>query len=196
MYYSDFDNNGSTETVVAHAKGKKYYPIEDLDGLSSQMISLKKKFTRYRDFAGKAIDEIFDRKALAKAKLFEVHELRSGYLLNQNGYFEFRPFPKELQFSPITEFLVYDFNQDGTEEVLAGGNYFGVKPYHGRFGSFSGALIYNENEVKLGHYFGLDFVEKSVRHLNIIHFKEQPYLLVTFNDESAQVYELIKNTDP
>lgn len=196
MYYSDFDNDGSTETVVAMAKGKEYYPIEDLDGLAGQMIGLKKKFTLYKDFAGKKIEEVFDRKSLAKAKLLQVHELRSGYLINQNGYFEFRPFQRELQMAPITEFLVYDFNRDGDDEVLAGGNYFGVKPYHGRFGGFSGALIYNENEVALGHQLGLDFVEKSVRHLRIIQFDKQPYLLVTFNDESAQVYELINKSNP
>ncbi|MGB5237611.1 MAG: VCBS repeat-containing protein, partial [Flavobacteriaceae bacterium] len=196
MYYSDFDDNGSTETVVALAKEKGYYPIEDLDGLAGQMISLKKKFTQYRDFAGKTMEEIIDPKLLAKAKLLEVHELRSGYLLNQNGYFEFIPFSKELQMAPITDFLVYDFDQDGTQEVLAAGNYFGVKPYHGRFGSFSGALIFNESEVILGHRSGLDFTEKSVRHLNIIHVEKQPHLLVTFNDQSAQVYELINHIDP
>ena len=196
MYYSDFDKNGSTETVVALAKGKQYYPIEDLDGLAGQMISLKKKFTQYRDFAGKTIEEVIDPKLLAKAKLFEVHELRSGYLNNQNGYFEFIPFSKELQMAPITDFLVYDFNQDGVEEVLAAGNYFGVKPYHGRFGNFSGALIFNGDEITLGHRLGLDFTEKSVRHLNLIHVNKQPYLLVTFNDESTQVYELINHIDP
>ena len=192
MFYSDFDKNGSTETIVASAKDNKYYPIEDLDGLSGQMISLKKKFTRYRDFAGKSIEEIIDKSALNEADLLEVHELRSGYLENLGGSFRFIPFPKELQMAPITEFLTYDFDGDGSEETLAGGNYFGVKPYHGRFGRFSGAIINGKNDVILGHEIGLDFQEKSLRHLHIIHHNEQPYLLATFNNEKVQVYELIK----
>ncbi|MEN8800003.1 MAG: VCBS repeat-containing protein [Flavobacteriaceae bacterium] len=193
MYYADFDNNGSTETIVALAKGKKYFPIEGLDGLATQMVDLRKQFTRYKDFAGKSISEIFDPKLLAKAKLWEVHELRSGYLINQNGYFEFKPFPKELQLSPITDFLVYDFDSDGTEEVLTGGNYFGVKPYHGRFDSFAGALIKDQNDIVTGGQLGLDFMQKSVRHLNIISMNERPYLLVTINNDEAQLYELTKH---
>ncbi|MGI9546083.1 MAG: VCBS repeat-containing protein [Flavobacteriaceae bacterium] len=196
MYYSDFDENGSTETVVAIFKDKNYYPIEDLDGLAGQMIGLKKKFTRYRDFAGKTVEEIIDKPALKKAKLLEVHELRSGYLQNDQGKFSFIPFQKELQIAPITNFLVYDFNGDGSEEVLAGGNYFGVKPYHGRFGRFPGAVISAKNEVILGHRIGLDFMEKSLRHLNIIYLNGQAYLLATFNNERAQVYELINNNNP
>lgn len=192
MYYADFDNNGSTETIVALAKGKKYYPIEGLDGLAAQMVGLRKKFTQYKDFAGKSMSEIFDPKVLAKTKLWEVHELRSGYLLNQNGYFEFKPFPKELQLSPLGDFLIFDFDADGTEEVLVGGNYFGVKPYHGRFDSFAGALINDQDDIVTGGHLGLDFIQKPVRHLNIISINGRPYLLVTINDDEAQLYELTK----
>ncbi len=195
MYYSDFDSNGNTETVVATAKDGKYYPIEDLDGLASQMISLKKKFTQYKQFAGKTVEEIFDKEMLREATLYEVHELRSGYLENNNGRFRFVPFEREMQLAPITDFLVYDFNGDGGKEILVGGNYFGVKPYHGRFGSFPGAVITAGNEVILGHNLGLDFMEKSVRHMKIITNNQQPYLLVTFNNEKAQVYELVKHID-
>ena len=91
------------------------------------------------------------------------------------------------------DFLTYDFDQDGTEEVLAAGNYFGIKPYHGRFGSFSGAMIKSKNDVILGYKMGLDLSQKSTRHLNIITLNNQPYLLVTFNNEKARVYELIKH---
>ena len=195
MYYSDFDDNGSTETVVAIEKGGKYYPIEDLDGMAGQMISLKKKFTKYSDFAGKTLEEIIEKNALNKAQLLEVQELRSGYLLNEEGNFRFVPFQKELQMAPITDFLVYDFNQDGKDELLVGGNYFGVKPYHGRFGTFPGAVITDNNEVILGHRLGLDFQEKSIRHMNIITHNKQPYLLVSFNNDSIQLYELIKDID-
>ena len=166
MYYADFDDNGSTETVVALEKNGKYYPIEDLDGLAGQMISLKKKFTKYSDFAGRTVEEIIDRKELDKAQLFEVQELRSGYLLNEEGRFRFVPFQKELQMAPITAFLRYDFNGDGKDELLVGGNYFGVKPYHGRFGTFPGAVITDRNEVILGHH--LDLISRRNQSGNCI----------------------------
>ena len=193
MFYSDFDGNGSTETIVVIPKNGKYFPLEGLDGIAGQIVELRKKFTNYRDFAGKTIEQIFDKETLDNSIVLNVSELRSGYLENNNGKFTFVHFEHELQWGPIMDFLTYDFDQDGTEEVLAAGNYFGIKPYHGRFGSFSGAMIKSKNDVILGYKMGLDLSQKSTRHLNIITLNNQPYLLVTFNNEKARVYELIKH---
>jgi len=193
MYYADFDQNGSTETIVTTKKNGEEYPIEGLKGLADQLVSLRKKFTSYKDFAGKPIQNILDEKDLKKAVVLEVKELRSGYLENNEGKFRFVPFSNELQVAPITTFLRYDFDGDGKEEVLAAGNYFGVKPYHGRLGAFAGAMIKNKNNVILGDRLGLDFAQKSIRHLNILTYNKQPYLLATFNNEEAILYQLINN---
>ena len=87
-------------------------------------------------------------------------------------------------------FLKYDFDKDNQNEVLIGGNYFGVKPYHGRFDSFPGALLKTENNVILGNQIGLDFNQKSIRHLNIITIQNRPHLMATFNNDAVQVYEI------
>ena len=192
MYYDDFDENGSTETILAIAKEGKYYPLEGLQVLSGQLVSLRKKFNSYRDFAGKPVEEVLGKDGLKKAKVLEVSELRSGFLENREGTYTFVPFSAEMQLAPIISLLRYDFNKDGEDEVLAAGNYFGVKPFHGRFGSFPGAVITNKNEVVLGSKIGLDLSQKSARDLNIITLNKQPYLLVTFNNETAEVYKLVK----
>ena len=192
MYYGDFDNNGQTETIITTEKNGKYYPLESLDGLTGQLVSLKKKFTTYADFAGKTIEEIFEKEILKNTTVLEVSELHSGFLRNENGAFSFVPFKNKLQVSPIMAFLCYDFDKDGKEEALAAGNYFGVKPFHGRFDSFSGALIKDENNVILGDEIGLNLTQKSVRHLSIVMLKKQPYLLVTINNNKAEVYKLTK----
>ena len=88
------------------------------------------------------------------------------------------------------DFLSYDFDGDGNREVLAAGNYFGVKPYQGRFDSFPGALIKSEKEIILGNRTGLDLMNKSVRHLSVVSFDNQPYLLVVYNNAAAEVYQL------
>ncbi|MGW9684176.1 VCBS repeat-containing protein [Flagellimonas sp. 2504JD1-5] len=192
MYFSDFDDNGSTETIIVLNKAGKEYPIHDLDDLASQMVSLRKKFNTYKSFAGKEIKEILDTEALKNVQTLSVTELRSGYLKNEAGTFTFVPFSFELQVSPIMAFLSHDFDNDGHAEVLVGGNYFGVKPYHGRFDSFPGALIKNENNVILGNRLGLDFNQKSLRHLGILPFKDKEYLLAVFNNEKAQLYQINK----
>lgn len=190
MYFADFDENGSTETVVTTKKENKYYPIMGLDELSSQMVSLRKKYNSYKDFAGETVNEIFSKKVLDKSKVLNVYELRSGYLNNEGGNYTFVPFKNELQVAPILDFLAYDFDADGKAEVLAAGNYFGVKPYHGRFDSFSGALIKDKNTIISASTLGLDLAQKSVRHLNIISLNKKKYLLITLHNLPVQVYQL------
>ena len=189
MFYSDFDQNGSTETIVAIEKNGEYYPLEGLDELSAQMVGLRKKFLTYKSFAGKPIEGILDEKPLKNSIVLEVNTLESGYMENNGGKYSFVPFKSELQTAPIRAFLEYDFDKDGNTEILAAGNYFGIKPYHGRLDSFSGALIKNINDVILGNKLGLELELKSVRHMGTIDLNGRTYLLVVFNDDKAQVYD-------
>lgn len=191
MYYGDFDNNDQTETIVTTNKNGNYYPIVSFDELTSQLVFLKKRFTTYRDFAGKEIRDIFEKELLTESAVLEVDILASGYLRNDEGQFVFVPFETDLQLAPITAFCVYDFDGDGEMEALAAGNYFGVKPYHGRLGTFSGALIESPTTTVPGYQIGLDMEQRSARHLNIINVGEHPYLLATFNNDKVQLYKLL-----
>lgn len=189
MYFDDFDNNGQTETIVAIAKGSNYYPIHSIDELTGQMIQLRKGFESYTDYAGLTIEEILGKEALEQAQLLEVNELRSGYLRNDKDSFEFIPFDFLLQQSPITAFQKDDFLGTGNPQMLVGGNYFGVKPYHGRFDSFPGALIISENQTELTSEMGLNFSNKSVRSLDTFDMEGQKYLLVVYNDDKAEMFQ-------
>ncbi|MBG6110508.1 hypothetical protein IWX84_001387 [Flavobacterium sp. CG_9.10] len=191
MYYDDFDENGTFETIVAIAKNNQYYTTAGLDELAEQFSGLvKKKFHSYKSFAGKTLEEVFDPKMLEKAKLYEVHNLKSGYLRNDKGKFVFVPFSNKMQVAPITSFVKSNFDSDNKEEVFAAGNYFGVSPYHSRFDGFSGALIKSEKTIYMGNQVGIDLTQKAVRHLDIINFNGKKYLLITINNKPAEVYEL------
>lgn len=190
LFFNDFDGNGQTETVTALEKNGKYYPLESLDGLASQLVFLKKKYNSYREFAGKTMEELFGAELLDNSTLLEVNTLESGFLRNDNGKFNFIPFGSAMQVSPLTVFATGDFDGDGQTEVLAGGNFFGIKPYHGRLDSFPGALLNSENDIILGNELGLDFTKKSVRHLGTVTLNGQVYLLAIFNNDKAQVYKI------
>ncbi len=192
MYYNDFDANGTSETVLAMAKHGTYYPFDGFDVLAGQLPALRKKYTSYKAFAGQSIDEVFSGGALGEGIVYEVHELASGYLTQVDGEYAFVPFGMELQLAPIMAHVIHDFDGDGSSEVLLGGNYFGVQPVHGRFGSFPGALVGREGRVLTGNAIGLDLINHSVRHLNVISLNGKAYLLVTVNDGKAQVYEIVK----
>lgn len=191
MYYGDLDENGSKETVVAIPRKDKYFTLSGLDELTAQMEPLKKKFTDYNSFAGKTIEEVFGD-ALGKATLLTVDELASGYLKKTNGKYRFIRFDQSLQTAPIRKMLAYDFNQDGKKEVLMGGNYFGVKPYHGRFDSFAGAILTQGGKIIQAPELGINFAQKQVSGLNIIKINQTDYLLVTYNNRETELYDLVK----
>jgi hypothetical protein len=191
MYVGDFDNNKKIETIVAIEKKGNYYTLQGLDELTGQLNYLKKKYTTYKSFAGQTVENIFGKETLKNIELLTVTTLASGYLKNNNGKFTFQPFTDvSLQLSPITEILKYDFNADGSDDILLAGNYFGITPYHGKFDSFSGAIIQNNGKVISAEEAGVDFFGKAVKGLNIFKFKNIEYLLVTINNDKIQVYEL------
>lgn len=191
MYYDDFDSNGSFETIVAKEKNGKYYTTMGLDELAEQFSGmLKKKFNSYQSFAGKTLEEVFDPQMLEKAKLYEVHNLKSGYLKNNKGHFVFVPFSNKMQVAPINCFVQTDFVGDSKPEVFVAGNYFGVSPYQSRFDGFAGALIQDQKTILMGESIGIDLTQKAVRHLDIITVNNQKYMLVTINNKPTEVYQL------
>lgn len=190
MYYDDFDENGLPETLLAQEKNGQYYLHYGLDELVSQLNFLKKKFPAYKNFAGKTVSEVIGDDLLAKAEKLEVHELASGYLENTSGKFSFKRFPMELQVAPVKAFLKYDFNADGEEEILIGGNYFGVTPYHGQFGSLAGTMLKKGGKLLNAKEIGVNFTQKAVKDFSIIFIEDKPHLLVTFNNAPVELYNL------
>ena len=191
VYTSDFDGNGQTEPIVAVYKENAYYPLSSTDDLSTQLVSLRKSFSSYNEFAGKSIVEIFSEDQLKAASLYEAEFLGSGFLRNENTVSDqpFIPFENELQTSPINSSLKIK-TRSGEQSLLLGGNYLGVKPYHGKYDTFSGALINKENNVILGSELGLDFKGKSLRALIQLQIENTDYLLAIFNNEALQLYKI------
>jgi len=193
MYLNDYDQNGQSESLIATYKNDAYFCINGLDELAAQWPRIRKKFSSYEAFAGKSISEILSKDQIKNSTLLSVDNLQSGYLKNEAGTFTFVPFPWDLQLAPITDFLVHDFNNDGTNEVLVAGNYFGVKPYHGRLDTFSGAMIKDEQTIIDAATLGLDFSQKSLRHMETIDIDQRSYLLAVFNNDRIQVYNIHKD---
>jgi len=191
MYVGDFDNNNKTETIVAIEKNGAYYTLEGLDELADQLNYLKKRYTTYKSFAGQTVEAVFGENVLNSKTLLTITTLASGYLKNKNGEFTFHPFSEaSLQLAPITEILKYDFNSDGNEDILLAGNYFGVTPYQGKFDSFSGGIIQNNEKVISAQKTGVNFYGKAVKGLNIIKIEDIKYLLVTINNDEIELYEI------
>jgi len=192
MYYDDFDQNGTTETVIAVANDGSYYPLLGMNDLAEQMVGLRKRFNAFKDFAGKPIEVVMGEEALQQATLFEVHTLASGFLRNNNNRFTFEAFSNDMQLAPIRAFVPFDFDGDGAEEVLAAGNYFGVIPFHGRYDAFPGAMLEADGTTKLANRLGIEIEHRTVKAMKVLTVNNQPYLLIVYNNDAVQVYEIGK----
>jgi len=176
---------------LATAKKGVYYPLLGLDDLSKQMNTLlRKKFTTYNAFSVQDLEGIFSEEILNGSTLLTVDELASGYLENRDGKFQFHKFGDELQLAPITELLKYDFNNDGEDEILTAGNFFGVIPFHGRFDANAGNMIAKNGKIISANTLGINLTQKMVKGLNLITIGNEKYLIVTVNNDKSELYKI------
>jgi enediyne biosynthesis protein E4 len=135
LYLNDFDNNGTRECILTYYKSDgKSYPYYLKDDILAQIPTLKKKFLKHTDYAGKTMEEIFSKDQLASTAVKSAYEFRTCIFINKdNGKFEKHPLPAEAQFSPVYAALVDDIDKDGINDILLAGNMFGLKPELGRY---------------------------------------------------------------
>jgi hypothetical protein len=131
LYVKDFDNNGSTEQVLAYTIDGKEYPFLAKDELERAMPVLKKYYLKYNEVAGKTVQYIFYDLFKDYMEL-KAEVLASSCFINDGkGSFKRMDLPLELQLAPIFSFASFDHN--GTKTWLAAGNFYNVVPYEGRY---------------------------------------------------------------
>jgi len=135
LYVNDFDINGIPESILTYYKNDgKSYPYYLKNDMVAQIPMLRKKFPKHSDYAGKTIEEIFDKAQLESATVKNAYEFRSCIFINEgNGKFIRQPLTAEAQFSPVYAILTDDFDKDGWKDILLAGNLFGLKPELGRY---------------------------------------------------------------
>jgi enediyne biosynthesis protein E4 len=151
MYVNDFDDNGSTEQIFCTRVGDKYYPVTDRDELISQLPSLKRQVLFYSDYRHKSIDELFPGKVIENAKVYQVDLLSSILLLSDSAGYKRIALPEEAQYSPMYGLLAVDFDNDGVEDLIAGGNQYEVKPQFGRYDASAGWFFRGTLQISNSH---------------------------------------------
>lgn len=194
LFVADFDNNGHTDCIAAYYKSDgKSYPFNLRDDLIGQLPYLKKRFSKYSDYAGKTIDEVFNKDELESAKKLTVDETQSCIFYNDGkGNFKMKPLPMMAQISPVYGILVTDLNGDGINDIFLGGNFYGLKPELGRFDASYGTTLLgnkanNFNYVKPSKS-GL-FIRGQVRDIKEIPTVNGNYILIGRNNDSLQIFK-------
>jgi enediyne biosynthesis protein E4 len=142
MFMSDFDQNGTVEHIVTAYQGSKSFPFVLRHELINQIPSLKKKYLKYDSYKDQSIEDIFTPEQLQKAVKLEAFQLATSVLINLgNGKFRVDPLPVQAQLSPVYGIEISDFDGDGNNDILLGGNLYETKPQVGRYDASYGLLL-------------------------------------------------------
>ena len=128
LYVKDFDNNGSFEQIMCYTIKGEEYTFLAKDELERALPVLKKAYLKYSEVAGKTVQYMFYD--LFKDYLeLKAETLSSSCFINDGkGNFTRMDLPDELQLAPVMA-----FNKTSSGTFIAGGNFYGVIPYEGRY---------------------------------------------------------------
>jgi len=188
LYVNDFDKNGFLDPVLSftNTDGKEY-PYALRHNLVDQLKYLSKKFPDYESFKAATIQDIFTPEQLQESTTLEANSLGSVILFNEGAFnFTVQKLPLETQFSPIYAIATSDFDNDGDQDILLGGNLDGVKPEFGRYDASFGNYLENKgNRVFKFHQKGKGLkVNGQIRDLKVLKNK----VFITKNNDSLEVY--------
>ncbi|WP_084060533.1 VCBS repeat-containing protein [Cellulophaga tyrosinoxydans] len=150
LYSKDFDKNGFIDPILTfRAENNKDYPFALRHNLIDQIKGLKKRFPDYNSFKNANINDIFSPKELSDANKLVANTLSTIIIINEgNLNFRVKALPIEAQFSTIYAIITDDFDNDGDQDIVLGGNLYGVKPEVGRYDASYGVYIENLGKME------------------------------------------------
>ena len=194
ILYNDFDNNGSLDAVLSYYMegGSHPYPIRDR--MLTQMVMLRKRFTRYEPYANAGISDIFTPQELSNAKKLEANHLEHTLFINNNGKdFSSMHLPKYTQISTVKSIQLADVNKDGNLDILLGGNFYGTDAEISRYDASIGAVLLGDGK---GNFEVIPPVESgfiipgNVKEIVPITIGSKPYYWIVRNNDTSSLLQL------
>ncbi len=181
LYVGDFDKNGQEDKILAYTKNDKVYPFLGKDELEKVMPSLKKKYPLYSSFAGQTVEQIFE---INEAKCYSAFNLKSSAFINDGkGGFNYSALPYLCQSAPISVCLKLK-----DDSYLAGGNYFGVRPYEGSYDAAALQLFSLNSKIK--SFQNIIDIKGEVRDIKSIKTKNASIVVVAKNNAALGFFEV------
>ena len=193
LYAADFNDNQRIEQVLSCYNGDESYPMSLQHDLLAVVPYLRKKFLKYSDYSGKTMQQVFGQDALDRSKRSEIYLLETSVILNkQHGNFKIYPLPKAAQLSPVYGILIDDFDKDGFQDILLGGNFFESKPEVGIYDASYGLLLKGNGKGYFNPVFcqqsGID-IKGAVRSIVQIRINGKKCLLFGRNNDKIILLE-------
>jgi hypothetical protein len=123
LWVNDFDGNGSTDPILFHYLNGVNAPFVNRDLFCKQMPKFFNVFNNYESYAHCTDKNIFDANVRAKTAIKYAYTLNTTLFLNDGkGNFTPKILPSNFQLAPINTFITYDFDHNGTMDILPLGN--------------------------------------------------------------------------
>ena len=122
LYYGDFDNNGSIDPLICYYIQGKSYPMASRDEMTDQIVSLRQKFPTYTAYSNTTLQDILSDEQLKSANKLEADYFETTYFENEKGIFKAKKLPVEANFFPVYAIVTGDFDHDGKQDIILGGN--------------------------------------------------------------------------
>lgn len=194
LYLNDFDGNGDLDPIITQYFDDQSYPMVLRNEILSQIPSLKKKFVRYKQYAGKSMNDIFYPEQLQDTVVLRADVLESFILINKGNSFDKLELPMVTQFSPTYAITTEDFNGDGNIDILMGGNLSRVKPEMGSYNAGYGTLLLGDGkgnfEVQTPAQSGIS-IRGDIRKFRPLKIAGQSVLIVARNNDSMEFYKYL-----
>ncbi|WP_462254915.1 VCBS repeat-containing protein [Ferruginibacter sp.] len=186
LYVKDFDNNGTTEQIMAYTIDGKEYPFLAKDELERSLPVLKKAYLKYSDVAGQTVQYMFYDLFKDYQELIAEVLASSCFINDGKGNFERMDLPAELQFSPIFSFAA---NYNSANSYLAAGNFYGVIPYEGRYDALQPTFFsYNKNITALQYDNGLAGITGEARDTKWINYAGGGKVLIVARNNEPLIF--------
>jgi predicted nucleotidyltransferase len=194
MLIKDVDKNETEEHIIGYNRVDDWYPINSKDEIGKQIPSIiSKKYTKYKDFAGNTIEELFGDNELKGATERLVNTFESIYLENKGqGKFERHDLPALAQVSKVMVLRAEDVDKDGHLDVILGGNFNGASMYQARYDAFFGLILKGDGKGGFKALVPTDtgfLQEGDVRDIKIVQTPKGPLYFVTRNSDRMQVFK-------
>ncbi|MBO9571131.1 MAG: VCBS repeat-containing protein, partial [Chitinophagaceae bacterium] len=191
LYVSDFDKNGQTDQLLSYTLNGQEFPFLAKDEVERPLPTLKKHYLLYSDYAGVTMKDVFygwidTITPLLCEKLGSVVCYGDG-----KGNFNLHELPAQLQLAPIFSFQKLN---DGL--YIAGGNFFDVIPYEGRYDAQPLALFsINNDSVQVIHQSKLNSIHQQFRDIKLIQTASGKKIIAAANNSSPIVFDLNNSVD-
>jgi hypothetical protein len=162
--------------------------------LAGRISFIKDNYNTYSEFAGQTMQEIFSQEQLGEAIKKEVETFETTIFINDgNGKFHCKKLPVEIQFAPVMDILVGDYDLDGRSDLVLGGNFYSVKPSMGRYDASFGWYLKGDGDGNFTVFSpkqsGLD-ISGEIRKIRELKIKNKRYLVVGVNNQKIVLFEM------